>query len=145
MMDPAERLAIENEALREEVRQLRAQLGIMASQADVARCCERLRVTPNAARLLLALLDAPRLTRAEGLAVMPARMGRSRDERATYVVTNAIAELRHALPAGCGIGTIPGVGYAITDEAKARIRALLADAPAPRGVAGASRHQGATR
>lgn len=124
-MDLAERLAVENEALREEVQELRAQLGLVASQAEVARCSERLRVGPSAARLLLALLKAPQLTRAQCFAAMPARQQQFREQRQSNMVSYVVSNLRRALPAGCGITAIAGYGYFIGPDAKARIRALL--------------------
>lgn len=127
MSDLVDRLRAENETLREELRQLREEQGLVATLVEIDRCRERLGVTPGQAHLLLALIKAPMLSVRQCLAAMPARGWGIEDDRDEKQVAVVVSKLRNALPTGCGIRNVWGGGYCLAASAKARLVLLLGD------------------
>lgn len=123
-MGDALNLREENEMLREEVRQLRQRLGLLATDdPKILSMRQVFGVTRQRALLLAALLAVPVGRREHLLEAMSAGWSRDPDIKLVDVV---ICKLRRELePFDLFIETVWGDGYRLAPDMKARMRVLL--------------------
>ncbi|CAN7583295.1 winged helix-turn-helix domain-containing protein [Devosia sp. LjRoot16] len=112
----------EVEFLREENRQLKERLGLSPDNQFFLEARYRLRLQPQVARVLAALMGSPMVSKGELLEAMCDGW----EERELKNVDVRIFHLRKALrPHGVEIETIWGQGYRLVPEMKTRVRQLL--------------------
>lgn len=124
-MSEVDRLRDENETLREQVRQLREQLGLSAP-ADFQACCRlAFGMSKSEASILSVLIARPMAPYELLLEALPRGFVPSDDRTMGNVSVHVCRMRRRLAEHGIGINTVWGFGFSIDPAGRARASALI--------------------